>query len=454
MRSPHEAGTLVRDGAERLQRYFGETIWRPVPPGAGLRWRVALRLSRFLYLLVRGFQDDRVLVRAPALTLTTLLALVPLLALIFTVTRALGLQEAVLDPLRGVLTRFVAAGQRELVEMVVGYVEATNFGALGGIGLLFLAYTAVSMLGTIEASFNDIWGVAQGRPLHRKLTDYLSVLLIFPVLLLVSSGLTAGMHSALVERILQVGLLSGASQLALKLFPIVAVVAGFTFLYRYMPNTRVTLHAAVVAGLVAGVAWHAAQWAFITFQIGVTNSNVIYGTFAALPIFLIWLNVSWIIVLGGCEIAYAVQHAATYHPPVPHALVSIARRERAALQILATVWERFRGGAPPRVDGDLAVEVDLPRPITMEVVEALVGCGLLARASTEQGQALLPARDLSGLGVGELLVAYRHAGRAGHGEEVETAIDRQVRALHARLEQALREEGSQAIGAALRPAEG
>ena len=190
-----------------------------------------------------------------------------------------------------------------------------------------------------------------------------------------------------------------------------------------------------------------AQWAFIELQIGVTQANVIYGTFAALPIFLIWLNVSWIVVLMGCEIAYAVQHEATYHPPVPQSLVSIAQRERTAVQVLAAVWKRFSDGQPPEAAGDVAADIDLPRPVTMEIVRALVQCGLLVFSRDPQ-EGLLPARDLSQLGVGELLLAYRHAGRTSHGE-LGGPLHDQVVAVHEQLEKGLRTEGSHGIGALL-----
>jgi membrane protein len=388
--------------------------------------------------------DSRTLVRAPALTLITLLALVPLLALVFSAAKGFGYQQLALDYLRRMLTDFVVVGQQDVVDTIIGYVENTSLTALGGIGFLFLVYTAISMLSTIEQAFNDIWGVAQSRPFHRKVTDYLAIVLIFPVLLLASTGITAGLSSdTFLGRILKTDI----TQMAVKLLPLLVVAAGFTFIYKYMPHTTVTFRAAAMAGALAGTVWHIAQFAFIKLQIGVTQANVIYGTFAALPIFLIWLNASWIVVLIGCEIAYAVQHERSYHPPVPEGLISIAQRERGAMQILAEVWERFSDGKPPETAGDIAADIDLPRPVTMEIVRALVQCGLLA-LTRGPSEGLLPARDLSAVGVGELLLAYRHAGTTSHGELGGPLHDR-VTALHQHLEEHLRASGTRRIDAML-----
>jgi membrane protein len=268
--------------------------------------------------------------------------------------------------------------------------------------------------------------------------------MIFPVLLLASTGITASLTSdTALGKVLKIDVLSGIAELGVKLLPLLGVAAGFSFIYKYMPYTTVRLRAALIAGVLAGTVWQIAQWIFIKLQIGVTQANVIYGTFAALPIFLIWLNASWIVVLMGCEIAYAVQHERTYHPPVPQGLVSIAQRERVALQILAEVWERFSDGKPPEAAGDVAADIDLPRPVTMEIVQALVQCELLVLAQGPH-EGLVPARDLSHVGVGELLLAYRHAGKTSHGELGGVLHDRVV-VLHEQLEEGLRSEGSHGI---------
>jgi len=436
-----------------LRTYFDETIWRPLPEGWTFGPRFVRRAARYTYLIARGFADSRLLVRAPALTLITLLALVPLLALVFSAAKGFGFQHLALEYLRQLLTDYVVVGQQDLVDTIIGYVENTSLRALGGIGLLFLVYTAVSLLTTIETAFNDIWGVTRGRPFYRKVVDYLAILLIFPVLLLAATGLTAGLSSeGALGRLLKTDLLTGIVELGVKLVPFLVLTAGFTFLYLYMPHTKVKFRAAIIAGAMAGAVWHIAQYAFIKLQVGVTQANLIYGTFAALPIFLIWLNVSWIIVLTGCELAYAVQHEASYHPPVPQGTISIAQRERAAMQILGAVWQRFSSGNPPETAGDVVAEIDLPRPVTIEIVRALVQCKLLA-LTQDPSEGLLPARDLNRFGVAELLMAYRHAGRTTHGELGGVLHDR-VAAVHERLEQSLCEQGSPGINSLIEGSRG
>lgn len=243
-----------------------------------------------------------------------------------------------------------------------------------------------------------------------------------------------------VEPARDVTLLSGVVNLMLDVLPVLGIVLGFTLIYKYMPYTRVRFGAAAIAGGVVGPTWYLTQWVFIWFQIGVTGNNAIYGAFAALPIFLVWLNTSWIIVLVGCEIAFAAQHESFYRRPVPVGVVSITQRERAAIQVLLRTWKRFVDDSPPERAGDIAAKVDLPRPVTAEIIEALVRCGMLERSARPE-EALRPGSDLGQGRLGDLLLAYRHTGKINSGS-LGGFLGKEVGAYHESLEAALRRAGS------------
>ncbi len=426
----------------RARGYFQDRIWRPQPATATSRERLGRRIARFTYVVAHGFRDDQVLLRSSALTFMTLFSLVPFLALGFSIAKGLGLQSRFDEDFFSTL----AVGQRDLARWIMSYVEGTNLTALGTIGLVVVLYTVAMMLGSIERSLNEIWGVTESRALHRKFADYVAVLLFAPLLFVASTTLTASFASnTFVQRFLDDEVLSWAWNVVLRVLPVVSIAVALSFLYGFVPNTRVRFRAAVIGGVLAGGIWHLAQRLYIDFQVGVANFNALYGTFASLPIFLVWLRVSWIIVLLGGEIAYAVQHEQTYHPPLSRQELSIALRERVALEFLTQVAQRFADGASPLTTSDLAAGIDLPRTTTLEIVDALVRSGLLAR-SAEPDDALLPARDLSHMAIGELLLRFRHQGVGTLGDVAHGVLDERIAVLHGRLEEALRAAGASELG--------
>jgi membrane protein len=420
-----------------VRRYFTQTIWGPLPPRSSAGARALRRAARFLSLLVRGFRDHRIMARAPALTLAYLLALVPMLALVLLGASFFGLRETALGWLQHYLAEYVTADQHEVIDVVTRSVEQVNVVALGGVGLVFLLVTAFDMLSTVETAFNDIWGVSAGRPIHRKVIDYLAALLVFPVLIFASSAAMATLGSLkIVEGTGDVAMLSGMIGFALRAVPFLSIVLGFTFIYKLMPHTWVRFRSAAIAGCAAGLAWYVAQWAFIEFQIGVSSNNALYGALAALPIFLVWLNTSWIIVLLGCEVAYAAQHESSYRPPVPGVTLSISERECVALQVVARVWERSVEGLPPETAGEIAARAGLPRPVTTEIIDTLGRCRTLRVEGQER--TLSPTGDLGGHGLGDLLVTFRQAGRA-KPSDAGGFVDERIRERHRRMETEIRD---------------
>lgn len=370
------------------------------------------------------FQTDRAFLRASALTYATLLSLVPLLAFMFSVLKGLGVQER-LEPL---LLEHLAVGNEELVAQVLEYVDRTKVGALGAVGLVALLLTAVSVLSNIELSFNDIWQIRRGRSVIRKVSDYTAVLVVGPVLLLVSLSLTTTLQSdAVLERLY---ILGEAVPVLLKALPFLAVWIAFTALYLIMPNRRVPLGSAVLAGAVAGAVWQVAEILYIRFQFGLTRYNAIYGAMAQLPLLLAWVYLSWCIVLLGAELAFVHQLPGRGRFLRVRNELWVPRLD-VALGILLAVSRRFETGEPLYREQDLVTELDLHPEEASRVIQRLTEAGLLA-ATQDDPPGLLPARSPDRTPAAEVLDAVTQLSRE---DGVAPALQARF---HAMLERELR----------------
>jgi membrane protein len=319
-------------------------------------------------LITRSFMQNDCLLRAAALAYTTILSLVPFLALAFALLKGFGVPNK-LAPL---ILEKAAAGSQELVAKILLYINNTNMKSLGAIGLVTLLLTVISLLGEIEAAFNAIWGIKEPRPWHRKFSDYLSVVFSGPLLLFAATSITTSLQSQTVVQ----GLLQSSyfGPLVLTLFrciPYLSIWMALIFLYLFLPNTRVRLSSAVIGGVVAGTVWQIAQWAYLHLQIYMASYNAIYGTMAMLPIFMIWLYTSWIIVLIGVEIVYAHQHRTLLAAGATHQL-SAQEKTALGLALTCAVVRPFIAGAPPPSLLTLAAEARLSPLLTEELLTTLV----------------------------------------------------------------------------------
>jgi membrane protein len=361
----------------RIYRFFTETLWSI--DSRVLRWplRFGLGLLRILALLVERVLGGRYALRASGLTYTTLLSLVPFLALAFSVAKGFGAQE-LLVPL---IKTYLVAGQAEIAESVLSYVEQTNVKALGTVGLVGILITVVLLFASVENAFNEIWGVARPRSWARRFANYLSATIVFPILLLAASGLTATLASSALQTQLEVVLP------LLQLGRYFAVWVAFSFLYVFLPNIRVRLIPALFGGVIAGSAWLLAQWGYLHFQVGVARYNAIYGTFAALPIFLVWLYLSWVIVLLGAELVHAVHrvHGETLERrALP---LSPRDRKRLALRLAAAEAARLDAGHPPLSESELLQQFDgVSAGQARPVLDGLDRSGVLQALELESGE--------------------------------------------------------------------
>jgi membrane protein len=349
-----------------------------------------------------------------------------MLALIFSIAKGFGIQDKI-EPL---LLEKTVGGEiaADLIPRITEYVANTNVTALGSIGLLFIVYTAISMLGQIEASFNRIWGIKKSRSPLRKATDYLAIIIIGPLLLAVSLGLSATLGSTVFTRkLLEIGLFAGTLKLFFFALPWMTNIAVMTLIAMIIPNTAVRFTAALPAGIITGSLWQITQFIFIDFQVGVARYNAVYGTFASVPIFMIWLQASWILVLLGGVISFACQNAATFHPLEFEDHISFASREKISLAVLLAICRTYDLGegasTPTAVSNRLGLSEDFVRHALAGLLDR--GAILLLREEGKDGY--VPARPSQQLKIAHFfkeMEGEQADGLEFHDQDINAAIKR------------------------------
>ncbi|EPR43590.1 ribonuclease BN [Desulfovibrio sp. X2] len=419
----HAEESLARRAA-RLMTHVTRDIWVEDYSQQTLQQRRVVTATRWLFLVVYGFLRDRCLLRAAALSFTTTLSIAPFLAVAFTISKALGLQNT--EYVRSLLLQF-SAGRSDLVDLFLRYVQNTNVKTLGYVGLVVLLFTALSLLGSIEKAFNDIWGVAKGRSPWRKFTDFFSVTLICPLLLFVGLSVTVSLHNeAVVQKILTISAFNYIYLSVLKVLPYVMMWLALTFLYSFMPNTQVNLLCALAGGVVAGTLWQLAQWGYVNWQIGVAKYNAIYGGFAQFPLFLFWLYISWAIVLLGAEICFSLQNMKTFESEVRAGHITFEGRVKTAILFLLLLVDAFKKGVRPLNNEHAAQKLGVPVKAVNEVAETLAGQHVVTRLDDEFGPTYALSRDPADVRVTDVL---RGLGR-GKGQSGLDFIDPRFAFVH------------------------
>ena len=332
---------------QRLYLFVGRDIWRTDLAATSRLGAIAIYPLRVLLIVTRGFWfEHQGLLRASALTYSTLLSLVPILAFALAFLKGLGVHN-LLEPFlidRGVI------GSEETVRMLLSYANNIEVRTLGGLGLATLVFTTVIGVGNVERAFNEIWGMRTERPILRKIADYASVLVLGPVALLLATGINARLHlPPFIATWLGMQVIGEAvtffSTVMSTILPYVALWLVFAFFYSFLPNTRVQAIPALIGGVVGGTLWQIAQWGYIAFQVGMANAQAIYGALAQLPVLMLWIYVSWVTVLLGAEVAYACQHVTTYFPIRLVRRVSIYVREWLAHALYFSLVRAFVEGS-------------------------------------------------------------------------------------------------------------
>jgi membrane protein len=398
----------------QLMQFLSTDIWRirthQLPKSRSF-WINQLRI---LLLAFRGFNEDRCQLRASALTFYTLLSIVPVLAMAFGFARGFGFDTVLQNQIVQNLP-----GQEEVARKMIGFANAflenTKNGVIAGVGVVLLFWTVVQVLNNIEQSFNEIWGIQKGRTLARQFSDYLAMVLICPVLLIAASSMTVVVTSKadlLAEKLVFLGPVGGWLLYIFHFLPYMVVWLLFTFIYIFMPNTTVSWRSGLIGGILAGTAYQVTQWAYIMFQIGAARFGPVYGSFAALPLFLTWLQISWLIVLFGAEISFAEQNVETYEFEPDSLRVSHSFKRLTALNVAYVCIKKFAKGQAPVAALEIAHELGMPLRLVNLVIYELTEAGVLSETKFEDGKspAFQPAMDISVMTIRWVLERLDHNG--------------------------------------------
>jgi membrane protein len=391
---------------EMVQEFLHRKLW-PVDavPLEGARGGL-IKVLRVMYVVGRDLAEGQLTLRAMSLVYTTLLSMVPLLAVSFSVLKAFGVHNQVEPALENFMAALGPQG-KQITASILGFVDKMKVGVLGFVGLALLIYTVISLVQKIESAFNYTWRIKRTRGFTQAFSDYISVILIGPVLVFTAMGLTASVMSTTVaQAVLAIEPFGTLAYYVGRLVPYLLVCAAFTFVYVFVPNTKVRLRAALVGGLCAGVLWQATGWVFASFVVSSTKYEAIYSGFAILIMFMIWLYVSWLILLLGAQLAFYYQHPHLVTPVRVTFRLSHSAREKLGMAAMFLVAEGFYRGSRQWTVDALAERLQVDTESIDDIAETLKAKGLLT-VSGEKSPALLPARDLESIALVEVLEAMR-----------------------------------------------
>lgn len=386
------------DTVKRGYSYVSQGVW------SDTRSTLKVNVVKTLSLSVRSFFNTDLQMRAGFLTYQTILAIVPAFALLFAIGRGFGFQNI----LQSQLFKSFPAQREALSEtfkFVDAYLAQASEGVFVGIGIIFLLWTIVSLLSSVEECFNRIWGIKQGRTIWRKLTDYTAICLILPILMICSGSIMVFMSTAL-HTILPYGFLTPLLETLFDCASLVLIWVFFAGTYMLIPNTKVRIKNALIAGVIAGTAYAILQWLFLSGQLYVTRYNAIYGSFAFLPLLLIWLQLVWVITLSGGVICFSSQNIYEFSFSSEAEKISGNYKWQLTVAVMTVAVQRFMNQKPPLSTHQIAVAYGLPITLVNDAAHKLVEAKLLqqvvANGSTSQ-PALSPAIDPSGITVGTVM---------------------------------------------------
>ncbi len=389
----------------RLERIVWGTQEQQAP-----NWKAkGLRTLRTMLVLGRDLAFGQLTLRAMGLVYTTLLSIVPLLALSFSVLKAFGVYNQIQPMLLNFLAPLGEKGE-EIANNIVRFIQNMNVGVLGALGLGLLVYTAVSLMQKIEESLNFIWHVPRVRPLGERFSRYLTVLMVGPILVFSALGITASvMNLDVVRGLLAVGVLGQTVEIAGRLMPYVLVSAALTFVYMFIPNTPVRFGPALIGGVIGGIAWQSAGWAFAMFVASSNTYSAVYSSLAVLILFMIWLYLSWLIMLFGASVAFYVQRPEYLYAKGGEPRLSNRMRERLGLSVMSLVAGRFLAGQRMPSLAEFSRLLGAPVHTLQIVLDALESHALVTQTADDP-PTYLPSRDPALIAVTSVMEIVRAAG--------------------------------------------
>ena len=399
---------------QKIIHFLKRDIWhislKKMPKYRGILYK----LLRILVLAFRGYEEDKVSLRSSALTFYSLLSVVPVAAMAFGIAKMVGIDKHLTTSLNEQLS-----GQQEVLEWIIkfanSFLENTKGGLVAGIGAIVLFWSVMKVFSNIESSFNAIWQIRTGRTWFRKFSDYISMLIVAPILLVLSSSATVLITTTLNGMIAENSFLSMIGPVIIffiRLIPYVLIWLLLTTIFMVMPNTKVNFKSAFVAGVISGTIFVFVQWIYIYFQVGVSNYNAIYGSFAALPLFLVWMQMSWLIVLFGAEISFAVQNVEKYEFESDSHNLSTFSWRVLTLMITNLIIKRFSNGEKALMASELSKSLEIPIRMVRDIVYRLVDSNIVSEINTiyEKEKAYQPAQDINNLTISYVLKTIDHNG--------------------------------------------
>lgn len=374
-----------------------------------------IKSLKIIVLSAQGFTRDLCPLRASALTLYSLLSIVPVIAMLFGIAKGFGfekmLEQRLIEqaPDRDTLVL-------QLISFAQNLLDSTKGGVVAGIGVVVLFWTIISVIGNIEESFNHIWKIGKGRPISRKFSDYLSLMLLAPVILIASSSIMVLLKTEITWLITIIELPEFGTWLvirALGLLPLVLMTGLFAFTFVFMPNHKINYRAGIIAGVVTGIMYHLLQWAYLSLQIGVSGYNAIYGSFAALPLFVVWLQTGWMIILFGCEVAFFLQNYEIYRNNNRFSDLSFSLKKVIALQITHLIIKNFIQLNNPLTAAEIATRLVIPIAFIQPVLSKLIASHIIVefKNQDEEDEVYQPAVDINILTIAYVINALEQCGQ-------------------------------------------
>jgi membrane protein len=400
---------------KKIFRFFSHDLWNMPTKNKGRFFRASVHQLKAIILAIKGFTDHNVQLRASALTYFTLLSIVPILAMIFGIAKGFGFESYLQEALEDALREHKAI-LSEAIQFANNMLAGVKGGFIAGTGLIVLIWSVMKVLGNIEDAFNGIWQIKKSRGFSRKLSDYISIIVIAPILLFISSGFTISQTGNLFNDPFIISYIGPVIKFLVWLLSFSIIWFVFTLLYIIMPNTKVKFGPAFMGGVIAGTMFHLLQWAYVTFQVFLSKYGTIYGSFAALPLFLIWLQISWLIVLFGAEVSYASQNIDNYDSKSESINLSNYNKRLLSLFIMHHIIKNFTNARPPDTAADIASKLDIPVRLVRNIIYELQDVAVISETNSGNVKepAFQPAMDPSNISVSYLVDKLDKAGNDRH----------------------------------------
>ena len=394
----------------QIKNFLLDDIWRVTDDEVSKKRGLLYNAIKIVTLSIKEFTERRIVNKASALTYNTLLAIIPILAILFAIARGFGFANLLEDQFRSGLE-----GQALTAETILSFIDSylshAKSGIFIGVGLIMLFYTVLLLTYNMERTFNSIWQVKKPRSLYRKMTDYFSMLLLLPLLILLSSGISIFM-STFLKNVEGFELLAPIVKFLVRLTPFLLTWGMFTALYIFMPNTKVKFKYAILPGILAGTAFQAFQYLYIGSQIWVSRYNAIYGSFAAIPMFLLWTQISWSICLYGAQLSYVAQNLRNFSFSKEMENISRRYHDFLCVLVMSLICKRFQTDLPPYTAETMSDEHKIPIRLTTTILYELQDLHMIYETPAEDDEemAYLPSVDINRINVAMLLNRLDTAG--------------------------------------------